>query len=71
MNYEDVMSTLKNMGTEQNRKIYMRHGASKNLYGVSFANLKNLQKNKSKSRFGATIMGYKKFRCVCFSNNDC
>lgn len=35
---------LESLGTEQNRKIYKRHGASDNLFGVSFANLKKLVK---------------------------
>ncbi len=35
---------LESLGTEQNRKIYKRHGASDNLFGVSFANLKKLAK---------------------------
>lgn len=35
---------LESFGTEQNRKIYKRHGASDNLFGVSFANLKKLAK---------------------------
>jgi 3-methyladenine DNA glycosylase AlkD len=35
---------LESMGTAQNRKIYARHGASENMFGVSFANLKTLKK---------------------------
>ena len=45
MTYQKVMSELKKLGTAQNRKIYKRHGAGDKLYGVSFANLKNLKKN--------------------------
>ena len=37
-------SLLKSMGTAQNRKIYSRHGAGENIYGVSFANLAKLRK---------------------------
>jgi 3-methyladenine DNA glycosylase AlkD len=44
MNYNDVMNTLESMGTAQNRKIYARHGANENMFGVSFANLKTLKK---------------------------
>jgi 3-methyladenine DNA glycosylase AlkD len=44
MDYNTVMKELKNMGTEQNRKIYKRHGAGDNLFGVSFANLNKLKK---------------------------
>jgi 3-methyladenine DNA glycosylase AlkD len=38
------MKELKALGTEQNRKVYKRHGAGENLFGVSFANLGKLQK---------------------------
>ena len=35
---------MESMGTEQNRKVYKRHGAGDKLYGVSCANLKLLKK---------------------------
>ena len=41
---KDLLHELEDLGTEQNRKIYRRHGAGDNLYGVSFANLKDLAK---------------------------
>jgi len=44
MNLNQVMTELKKLGTAQTVKIYRRHGAGENLYGVSFANLKVLQK---------------------------
>ena len=44
MNYEEVMSELRNMGTEQNVKVYKRHGAGDDVHGVSFANLNKLKK---------------------------
>lgn len=44
MTYQQVMNELKRMGTAQAVKIYKRHGAGDNLFGVSFANLKVLQK---------------------------
>lgn len=44
MTYRDVMKELKALGTAQNRKVYKRHGAGENLFGVSFANLGKLQK---------------------------
>ena len=40
----DVMAELESLGTEQNRKIYRRHGAGDNQFGVSFANLRKLAK---------------------------
>lgn len=44
MNEQDVMNELAAVGTEQNRKIYRRHGANEPLFGVSFANLGKLKK---------------------------
>ena len=44
MTLEETLATLESMGTAQNRKIYIRHGAGANLYGVSFANLTALKK---------------------------
>ncbi|MFW6327677.1 MAG: DNA alkylation repair protein [Bacteroidota bacterium] len=44
MEFEYVISKLEEYGTEQNRKIYKRHGAGDNQFGVSFANLHALKK---------------------------
>lgn len=44
MDYSEVIAKLEACGTEQNRKIYQRHGAGDNLFGVSSANLKQLKK---------------------------
>ena len=44
MNAREVMQTLKKLGTAQNVKIYKRHGAGDNVFGVSFANLNKLKK---------------------------
>jgi 3-methyladenine DNA glycosylase AlkD len=44
MTYREVMRELKSRGTAQNRKVYKRHGAGDKLYGVSFADLRKLQK---------------------------
>lgn len=44
MTLEAVLQALEAAGTEQNRKIYRRHGASDPLYGVSFAELGKLKK---------------------------
>ncbi|MEO8657062.1 MAG: DNA alkylation repair protein [Bryobacteraceae bacterium] len=38
------MATLNGLGTEQNRKIYRKHGAVGDLFGVSFADLAKLAK---------------------------
>ncbi len=42
MTLDEVMTTLEMLGTEQNRKIYRRHGAGDVLFGVSFGELKKL-----------------------------
>jgi 3-methyladenine DNA glycosylase AlkD len=44
MDLQQALATLKSLGTEQNRKIYRRHGAGEDVYGVSFAHLKDLKK---------------------------
>lgn len=44
MTHEEALTTLQKLGTAQNIKTYRRHGAGKNVYGVSFANLKVLVK---------------------------
>lgn len=44
MTYPQVMKALEKMGTAQNRKVYARHGAGQNMFGVSFANLDLLKK---------------------------
>lgn len=44
MNYTETMAELKKAGTTQNVKIYRRHGAVGDMFGVSFANLGKLKK---------------------------
>jgi 3-methyladenine DNA glycosylase AlkD len=44
MTIKQVLDELKALGTEQNRKIYNRHGVGENMFGVSFANLGRMQK---------------------------
>jgi 3-methyladenine DNA glycosylase AlkD len=44
MTLADTMAELERLGTEQNRKIYRRHGAGECQFGVSFANLRGLAK---------------------------
>ena len=41
---DDLMSELEACGTEQNRKVYPRHGAKPPMFGVSFADLGKLAK---------------------------
>ncbi|MDQ3023158.1 MAG: DNA alkylation repair protein [bacterium] len=48
MTYAEVMAELKALGTEQNRKVYARHGDPRygdvKCFGVSFANIYKIQK---------------------------
>ncbi|XXS85730.1 DNA alkylation repair protein [Sorangium sp. So ce176] len=44
MDFTEVMSELERLGTEQNRKVYRRHGATDPLFGVSFAHMNALTK---------------------------
>lgn len=53
MTAEEVLQTLESLGTEQNRKIYRKHGAGERTWGVSFANLTALKK-KLKNRYDLT-----------------
>ncbi len=50
MTFGEVVSELERLGTEQNRKIYARHGVSGKMSGLSFANLKVLGKKMKTSR---------------------
>lgn len=47
MNYNDVMKELESLGTDQNKKIHLNHGADIDLFGVSIANLKKVAKKLS------------------------
>lgn len=49
MTLAEVLAELESLGTEQNRKIYRRHGAGDNLYGVSFANLNKIAKRMKRN----------------------
>ena len=44
MDVATVLGELDRLGTAQNRKIYGRHGLGENMFGVSYANLKQLKK---------------------------
>ncbi|XXU81329.1 DNA alkylation repair protein [Sorangium sp. So ce1099] len=44
MDFAEVMGELERLGTEQNRRVYRRHGATDPLFGVSFAHMNALTK---------------------------
>ena len=44
LEFQTVIQELEDLGTEQNRKIYRRHGVGAELFGVSFGNVRKLQK---------------------------
>jgi len=48
MTAQGILKELKSIGTEQNRKVYARHGAQEPMFGVSFANLSALAKKIKK-----------------------
>ena len=48
MTKEQVMSELKNKGSESIKKIFLNHGASEPMYGVKIADLKVIQKKVKK-----------------------
>ena len=48
LEFKTVIQELEDLGTEQNRKIYRRHGVGDDQFGVSFGNLRKLQKRIKK-----------------------
>lgn len=48
MNFEQVMHELEEMGSEQTRKTYKRHGFKEPMYGVKIGDLKKLAKKIKK-----------------------
>lgn len=44
MNLQQTLEQLESRGTEQNRKVYRRHGVSDNMFGVSYAQQRQLAK---------------------------
>ncbi|HUU45230.1 MAG TPA: DNA alkylation repair protein [Acidobacteriota bacterium] len=44
MTLDEVIKELKHRGTPQNVKVYRRHGAGDNVFGVSFAHLNHLKR---------------------------
>lgn len=44
MTLREVIAELKRLGTAKNVKVYRRHGAGDNVYGVGFAELKKLKR---------------------------
>ena len=49
MTHQKTMAELESLGTDQNRKVYPRHGVSTPLFGVSFGNLKKVKKKLKKN----------------------
>jgi len=44
MTLQEAMKQLESCGAAQNRKIWVRHGIEREMFGVSFANLYKFQK---------------------------
>lgn len=50
MTLKQTIKELEKAGTEQNRKVYRRHGVKGDMYGVSYANLRKLAKSIKKNQ---------------------
>lgn len=48
MTSQEILQELESLGTEQNRKIYRKHGVNRDAYGVSYANLEKIRKRIKK-----------------------
>jgi 3-methyladenine DNA glycosylase AlkD len=48
--YEEVMRSLEEMGTEQTKKTYLRHGAQEPFFGVKIGDMKKLVKTVKKDQ---------------------
>lgn len=48
MTLEEILKQLEESGTEQNRKVYAKHGVTGEMFGVSYANLASLAKKIKK-----------------------
>ncbi|WP_066632481.1 DNA alkylation repair protein [Labilibacter marinus] len=48
MNFEEIYTELEKRGTAQNKKVYARHGAKGDLFGVSFGDLNDLKSKVDK-----------------------
>ena len=44
MTAQQILKEMESLGTAQNRKVYKRHGVNREMYGMSFANLKAMAK---------------------------
>ncbi|MGE6752938.1 DNA alkylation repair protein [Rossellomorea sp. NPDC071047] len=50
MKYDEVMSALEEMGNEQTKNTYLRHGAHEPLFGVKIGDMKKLVKHVKKDQ---------------------
>ena len=69
MNVKEALKKLEGFGTEQNRKIYKRHGVSGEMFGVSYANLGKLAKEKKKTTNLPGNFGKQKSRRAGFGDD--
>ncbi|MEW6209482.1 MAG: DNA alkylation repair protein [Acidobacteriota bacterium] len=44
MSEKEILDALRSLGTEQNQKVYRRHGVTDDMFGVSYADLEKLRK---------------------------
>lgn len=50
MNFQELMTELEKLGTEQTKKTYLRHGAKEPLFGVKIGDMKKLVKYVKKDQ---------------------
>ena len=56
MEIKEIMTFLEENGTQQNIKIYNRHGIKRTMFGVSYANLNKLKKKIKKNQTLAEML---------------
>jgi 3-methyladenine DNA glycosylase AlkD len=56
MTFKELFNELEGLGTERNRKIYLRHGSGQNTYGVSLTNLRKMAKGLGKDQELALVL---------------
>lgn len=49
MTCQEILQELESLGTEQNRKLYRKHGVTRESYGVSYADMEKIRKRIKKN----------------------
>lgn len=71
MELAEMMARLEAPGTEQNRKVYGKHGAKEPLFGVSFGNLDKPRKEiKTNDALAEQLWNTGKYGCPDAGRHD-